>query len=137
MGDALRAQDHLEIVSGERADAVLDDLDLVGLAAERLVELGRLRAGHELVRLPYGAEDRVLGLDLRIAGPEADSDVDDPHPPRAGGFQDAGRGLEDALGTRDESDDALLAIESEERGRFGIELRDVGHGRIIGHSGSH
>ena len=67
---------------------------------------------------------------LRIAGPEADTNVH--HRKMAGprGFEYLGGRSQDALGPGDPGDDAILAIERQDGGRLRIELGDRLHRRV-------
>ncbi len=140
--DAVGAQDHVEVSSDECAHAVLGDDDVAGPRRDLRVNLGARGPFDEPAGLADGREALVARADLRVAGAEADDDVDDLlHP-------DLARAVEgEAVRESTASFSAALALNAgpstmavweihDEQGRgLRVEREGQRHGRGV--SGSH
>ena len=113
--DVVSAEDHFEIGTGEGADPVLGDDNVVRLWPERGMNggCGTLEEALMLRGRFDGGKQAIVGADLRKIRTKADRHMDDAHSSGSGMLQHVCRAGEQLLVFEVDRDDADLEIHAE------------------------
>ena len=128
--DAARAQQQVQLVFGEGADALFVDEEVAG-AGEGAVKVGGGRALHEKIVVLNPLESRFGIGNFRMAGGKSESYVNQQKLFLAGKVYGLGRVGDHAIGPGYKSQDPFLKVESKQRRFFRVEFHQFVLSSII------